>query len=350
MNASDPPPTLTPSWVVIIGAAFGAITLIFLMILVILAVRGQEVPCNSRFLIGLVLSFGAALATAFLGGSAAAKGNIPLPYAKTHPVQFSATGGVAVLVIVMLFARFTYASDDCATKISACENEIDNLATTLTQKRLDDAPARYASVRSCVEALTGLEQRHKAAGGLISVVFTDVGGPPVPKRLRNIRAEVIGLVRKIEVTELSILLRNKPLDELDLVGADFRNTDLRNVSFKQSFLIEADFSGAILDGANFSEAYIRNVNFRNASLRNTTFQSADWFNAVNLEFEQLRQADIRSLLFCPKNVLGFHAVLKERYYYSFESWEKRIQDELINTWKIYNAGEGLCEKRALWHN
>src|SRR6266480_1557766 len=89
----------SPLFVVVTGAVIGALTLVFLMALVIMASLGYPVPPDSHFLILLVLSLGAALASSFLGGSAAARGSIPLPLAKTHPLQFSIAGGVGVLVI-----------------------------------------------------------------------------------------------------------------------------------------------------------------------------------------------------------------------------------------------------------
>ncbi len=248
----------------------------------------------------------------------------------------------------MLIALNTYASDDCGPKGAACRQEIENLATSLKQDRLDLASGRFEAVKSCVEALEGLEERHKAARTLISVVFSDVGGPPVPKRLRTLLSEVIALVRKVKVTKLSDLLPDRALDELDLFRIDFRNTDLRGFSFRGSFLIETDFAGAILDGTDFSKAYIRNVNFKNASLRNTVFHGADWFNALGLNTDQLRQADLSSLLTCPKDTEGFHSVLAARYHYPFKSWEKRIQDELDETWQAYRVPGGLCDKRDSW--
>ena len=49
------------------------------MALVLLSVFGKQVPCESRFLVVIVLAFGAALASSFLGGTAAAKGKLPIP-------------------------------------------------------------------------------------------------------------------------------------------------------------------------------------------------------------------------------------------------------------------------------
>ena len=319
------------------------------MVLVLFAVFGYEVPCNSRFLITLLFSFNAALATAFIGGVAAAKGSIPLLDAK-YVVEFSATGGVAVLIILMLITPSVYRSDHCDPKVTACEEEIENLTTYLKPDQLDLAINRFGSVRSCVEALEGVEERHKAAEKLISVIFSEVGSPPISKQLRTLRANVIDLVRKVKITDFYTLIPDKKLDDLDLFHTDFSNTDLRGISFRGSFLIETDFSGATLDGADFSGASIRNVNFENASLRNTVFNDADWFNASELDAEQLAKADRSSLIACPNenDIEGFRDVLTERYHYSFETWAQQIQDELIKTWKKYRKPGGLCAKRDSW--
>lgn len=346
-NPTSTPPSL-PSWVPIAGVVFGCITIIFLMSLVLLAVLGYEVPCNSRFLIALLFSFSAALATAFLGGVAAAKGIIPLFDSKKYVVEFSATGGVAVLVILMLITPYVYRSDHCSPKVTACEKEIENLATSLKPDRLDLANDRFGLVRSCVEALAGVEARHKAAKKLISVIFSDVGKPPIPRQLRTLRANVIKLALKIKLTNFATLISDKNLDDLDLVRIDFSNVDLHGISFRRSFLIETNFAGANLTGADFSEAYIRNVNFKNAPLRNTVFDNADWFNALELDAEELARADTSSLVACPNDIEGFHAVLIERYYYPFDSWEQQIQDELIRTWQEYRMPDGLCDKRDSW--
>jgi hypothetical protein len=97
-----------PKWVWIAGAVFGAATLIFFMVLVIAAVLGREVPANSRFLVLVVLAFGAAMSAGFLGGTASAKGTVRLPEALNTPIAVSTTGGVAVLVVVLLVGYYFY--------------------------------------------------------------------------------------------------------------------------------------------------------------------------------------------------------------------------------------------------
>ncbi len=104
-GATTPPKPQVPPWVVVVGAIFGGLTLLFLMALVVMSTIGYEVPCESRFLVVAVLAFGAALGSSFLGGTAAAKGAIPLPYAHSHPLQFSVVGGVAVLIVVLIGGR-----------------------------------------------------------------------------------------------------------------------------------------------------------------------------------------------------------------------------------------------------
>ena len=104
----------TPSgWVIIVGAVLGGLTLLFFMALVLLSVFDKQVPCESRFLIVLVLAFGAALASSFLGGSAAVRGKIPIPLAKNHPLEFSAAGGIAVLLLLIFIGKNAFIPNKC---------------------------------------------------------------------------------------------------------------------------------------------------------------------------------------------------------------------------------------------
>lgn len=101
-----------PSWVPIAGVVFGAITLLFFMTLVFLSVNGNEVPHGSRFLVVIVLALGAALASSFLGGSAAAQGKIPIPLIKDYPIEFSIVGGIATLILILIVGFFSYVKDN----------------------------------------------------------------------------------------------------------------------------------------------------------------------------------------------------------------------------------------------
>lgn len=103
----DPPaPVSTPTvpgWVIILGAIFGGLTLVFFMVLVL---GGIPISRGNHFLICIIFALGCGLSASFLGGAAAASGNIPLPYVKTHPIQFSVGGGIAVIVIVLLLCYY----------------------------------------------------------------------------------------------------------------------------------------------------------------------------------------------------------------------------------------------------
>jgi hypothetical protein len=99
-----PPDTQAPPWwIAVAGVIFGGVTLLFFMALAVAALFGHEVPTESRFLVLVVLAFGAAMAAGFLGGKAAAEGKIPFT-----PIAVSTTGGVAVLVIVLLLGYYLY--------------------------------------------------------------------------------------------------------------------------------------------------------------------------------------------------------------------------------------------------
>ena len=97
-----------PGWFSFAGVAFGALTLLFFMGIVIASLFAYEVPASSRFSVVVVLALGSALATSFLGGWAVAEGRIPIPIIQAHPVQFSAGGGIAVLFILVLLGYWLY--------------------------------------------------------------------------------------------------------------------------------------------------------------------------------------------------------------------------------------------------
>lgn len=112
--------TLTQPWVVIAGAILGTITLLFFMGLVLLSVFGKQVPCDSRYLVVTVIALGAALSTGFLGGAAAAKGGIPLPLAREHPLTVSVSGGIGVLVILLALGSHLFSQECKPEQTVAC--------------------------------------------------------------------------------------------------------------------------------------------------------------------------------------------------------------------------------------
>jgi hypothetical protein len=90
------------------GFIVGFTTLLFFMGIVLLSFAGRTIPCSARFLVVVVLALGAAMASAFIGGSAAAKGSIPLPYHAASPIRFGVGGGVAVLILVLVIGWWLY--------------------------------------------------------------------------------------------------------------------------------------------------------------------------------------------------------------------------------------------------
>jgi len=111
---------LNKPWIIVLGSIFGGVTLLFFMGLALLSVAGHQVPCESRFLVVAVIAFGASLSVAFLGGAAAAKGVLPLPFASQHPISFSVSGGIAVLVMLLLLSNNLFVQDCSDDPIVAC--------------------------------------------------------------------------------------------------------------------------------------------------------------------------------------------------------------------------------------
>jgi cytochrome bd-type quinol oxidase subunit 1 len=77
------------------GLIVGAGTLLFFMILVMLSIFDNQVPCESRFLISIVLALGASFSTALMGGSVALEGRVPR-IIEAYPLAIKAGGGIAV--------------------------------------------------------------------------------------------------------------------------------------------------------------------------------------------------------------------------------------------------------------
>ncbi|MBE7499336.1 MAG: hypothetical protein HS113_03310 [Verrucomicrobiales bacterium] len=94
----------SPPWVLIMGAVFGGLTLLFFMALVVVTMTGAngDLGRGTRQLIAVVMAFATALSFSFIGGSAAANGHLSLPFVKSHPVAFGVSGGIGVFVIVLL--------------------------------------------------------------------------------------------------------------------------------------------------------------------------------------------------------------------------------------------------------
>lgn len=90
------------------GIAFASVTLLFFMGLILLSIFGHAVPKDSRFLVVIFLAISAGLSAGVLGGNASARGAIPLPFAKEHPLSVALTGGIAVLVVLLIVGSYLF--------------------------------------------------------------------------------------------------------------------------------------------------------------------------------------------------------------------------------------------------
>lgn len=97
----SPSPTVPP-WFPIAGYVAGLATLLFFMYVALFQ------PGPATFAHIFVSAFGTALSAAFLGGDAAAKGHLPIPFLNNNPLAVSATGGIAVFIIVLLLGSILF--------------------------------------------------------------------------------------------------------------------------------------------------------------------------------------------------------------------------------------------------
>ncbi len=322
-----------------------------LFTLIFLVVQPREMDSGTLAIVRFLAASFAGIAGYLFAGSFNLQGQIPF----LSRAQIRATGAFGTFIVVLLLFYVAVPATPSPTlpsavKTSTCEQQILQLGNALTSgsSGIAQASISLGEVETCVRNLNSIDIKHKAALQLVGIVFQDVGQPPIPNSLRDIRIQVVSLINEIKIVDLAKLFQGIGLESLDLVGMDFSNTNLRSVSFRDSFMIETDFSGATLDGADFTNTWLRNVNFDNASLRNMKLGGADWFNSLGLMVDQLRLIKQEGLLLCPQDDDAFHQVLRQRYYYPFESWSVKIQQELIKTWKKYLEPGSLCDQRASW--
>ena len=95
---------MASGWAPKAGFSIGVLTLLFFMALLIASIGGYDVPCQSAYLVNIVLSLGAALATAFLAGDASVKGKLP-GFLPGSPLAVSAGGGIAVLIVMLVLMQ-----------------------------------------------------------------------------------------------------------------------------------------------------------------------------------------------------------------------------------------------------
>ncbi|WP_156180912.1 hypothetical protein [Desulfovibrio sp. TomC] len=112
MNTQDPAlqpkdSLLASTWVLVCGFAIGLIAIIFFMgYIILLTVNKQtSIPDDIKNLIEIVFSFSIGLSYSFIGGHAAVKGKINIPYVKQNPILFSAGGGIAAFFITLVLSH-----------------------------------------------------------------------------------------------------------------------------------------------------------------------------------------------------------------------------------------------------
>ncbi len=96
-----------PSWFPKIGVGSAGAAFLFVVALVIMAMRGNNVPTSARVLVDIATALAVACAFSFFGGSAQAEGKIPFAQGQ-EPIKFATTGGIAVFVVVLALLVWLY--------------------------------------------------------------------------------------------------------------------------------------------------------------------------------------------------------------------------------------------------
>jgi fido (protein-threonine AMPylation protein) len=91
-----------------LGATLAVLTLLFFMTLVFMSMWGRRVPDDARYLVVIILALAGGLSTVLLGGNMIARGSIPVPFVQERPVQFACSGGIAVVVILLILGRHLF--------------------------------------------------------------------------------------------------------------------------------------------------------------------------------------------------------------------------------------------------
>jgi hypothetical protein len=96
---------LRSTWVMKVGAAIGCATLLLFTILLLASLWGHIVPREARYLVVIVLALSSSLSVGFLGGNASARGALSLPFGNENPLTVALSGGIAVLVILLVLGQ-----------------------------------------------------------------------------------------------------------------------------------------------------------------------------------------------------------------------------------------------------
>lgn len=163
----------TPHWVRVAGVMFGGLTLMFFAALVLLAIAGHEVPSDSRFLVVVVLGIGCGLAFSFLGGEIAAEGKVPLSLAKDYPIGFAVSGGIAVVVVMMVLGSWLYVRESSPpAQVSERLDEIRDQVAQQQPLRIYPVVDLASALELQVQLFPGDKVRvHGGAGNVTRVWF-----------------------------------------------------------------------------------------------------------------------------------------------------------------------------------
>ncbi len=104
---SHPAPDPRPTWALVAGLAVGTMTLLFLMAFpLIIVLTGKRIECGDAFWVTLIFALAVGLSSAFLGGYAAATGDVVVPLLGNHPLTVAITGGIASVAVGAGIAYF----------------------------------------------------------------------------------------------------------------------------------------------------------------------------------------------------------------------------------------------------
>lgn len=105
-----PPPVVPepPIWPRVVGVSFAALAVLFLAVLIGLSVVGKDVSPQARPIVVFFFALCCAMACAFIVGSLTLQG--ALPFSNDKPLVVGATGGIAVLILVILIGNKAWKS------------------------------------------------------------------------------------------------------------------------------------------------------------------------------------------------------------------------------------------------
>ena len=261
----------TPTWAPVAGLIFGAVVLVFFMVIVVGAIFGFEVPAAGRFPLVVVLSLASALSGHFLAWDAAAKGRLPLPGAEGYSFTVGLGSAVTILLIVLIIGDQIYLSRAPVVKLES------HLLSIVENTK-----------KSNKDRLEAFGQLRREFAGQYYVKFSrrDFSGI----ELHNLELSN----GYFEETNFSkAILYDAQINNSNLVRTNFHKTDIRRVDFRGSQLSGANLSYSKAMGANFRETNIQNTSLVGANCDNAIFDES-WLVLGDLRNATFRGASFRN--------------------------------------------------------